>query len=308
MKKQFLNIILLGLVLVACSPEPPYELDAETKIQIDLHQVSAGFIEVEFTPDRQVYYLAAIDKVIPGVNPADYAGQFMQLALDSAYKEFINWRYELLLKAVPVHQIANFKDHALQYGNTNYFAPYLEPDTDYWLYAFVVNPETNKAVSDLFLKTIHTKAKSEIPCKFRYRIKDTWDYIYPIDTITGQTISNFPYAASTMDSVALAQYIAAHPDLMPPTPAGFFTDSLHRQIQNRSESSRVLYGVYAHNNNGYGDGTSSTCFEDGVTYYSAFAGVDGGLVEGQNGIYKFTWHPGLDTVFEPSQSLGWQDW
>lgn len=302
MKNRYFAYILFVAALVACNPEAPYTLDADASVEIKVHQVSAGFIEAEFVPDREAYYMVAADRVVAGIDPQKYSKQFMQMALDSAYKEYIGWRYDLLRDGVPVHQIAKFKDHALQYGSTRYFANYLEPNTDYWVYAFVVNPETNKAVSKLFYQTVHTKEKSVVACQFRYRIKDTWDYVYPIDT-ANNIISNFPYAGATMDSVALWEAVADWPEELR-SPAAFFTDSLHRMIRNHNYDARILYGVYAHNNNGYGDGTSSTCFKEGVTYYTAFAGVDGGDVSGQNGIYKFTWHPDMDTIFEPRQSLG----
>lgn len=307
MKNRVFAYILFLVALVACNPDAPYKLDTDTQIKIDIRQVSAGFMEAEFTPDRNAYYLVSTEKVRPGINPMEYSKQFMQLTLDSAYKEYIDWRYNLLQNGVPVHQIANFKDHALQYGSTQYFANYLDPNSDYWVYAFVVNPETNKPVSKLFLETIHTKERSEVPCRFRYRIKDTWDYIYPIDTITGNILSNFPYAAATIDSASLRKAVADWPEAMQ-YPANFFVDTLQRMLKIHDDNARILYGVYAHNNDGIGDGTSTTCFEEGVTYYTGMGGVDGGLVEGQNGIYKFTWHAGMDTVFEPKHTLGWDRW
>lgn len=307
MKNRVLVYVLFAMALVACKTEAPYKLDADTVIKIDIRQVSAGFAEGEFTPDREAYYLVSIDKVVPDINPMAYSKQFMQLALDSAYKEYISWRYNLLALGVPVHQIATFKDHALQYGSSHYFANYLDPNSDYWVYAFAVNPETNKPVSKLFMETIHTKEKSEVPCRFRYRIKDYWDYVYPIDTITGDILPNFPYAVATIDSVSLRKVLADWPEAMQ-YPANFFVDSLQKLLKKRDYNARILYGVYAHNNNGVGDGTSDTEFEEGITYYTGMGGVDGGLVEGQNGIYKFTWHEGMDTVFEPKQTLGWNRW
>lgn len=307
MKNRVLVYVLFVAALMACNPEAPYTLDKDSQIKIDVRQLSAGFLEAEFTPNSLAYYLVSADKVVPDTDPETYSKQFMQLVLDSAYKEYINWRYDLLYMGVPVHQIASFKDHALQYGSTHYFANYLDPDSDYWLYAFVVNPETNKPVSKLFMQTVHTKVRSEIPCRFRYRIRGSWDYVYPIDTITGEILPDFPYAVATIDSVSLRKAVADwDPEMQ--SPAFFFVDSLLHLLKNRDKHARILYGVYAHNNDGYGDGTSNTYFEEGVTYYTGMGGVDGGLVEGQNGIYKFTWHEGMDVVFEPEQTLGWKRW
>ena len=68
-----------------------------------------------------------------------------------------------------------------------------------------------------------------------------------------------------------------------------------------TDSPNIFHGMYAHKNDGVGDGTSTTRFEQGHTYYTALASFDGPLVlEGamrNYSIFKFTWTPGLQRKF-----------
>lgn len=297
-------VIALTVMAAACNPEAPYSLKTDTELDLRVEQVSAGFLSVDVTPSRDVYYLVSVEKVVAGIDLDTYQKQFMQLALDSAYTEYIAWRHNLLRQGVPVHQIASFQDHALTYGKADYFAAYLQPDTDYWVYAFVVNPETNKPVTRLFWQTVHTAETSTVYCKFRYRIRDTWDYVYPVDE-QGHILSDFPYAGATVDSARLWQALQTYPEGKR-YPANFFADSLTQLLAER-DNAPILFGVFARNH-APEEHEGTLPFEEGVTYYTAFAGLDGGLNPGQNGMYRFTWHQGMDTVFSPDQSLGWEMW
>lgn len=295
----FAVVAAIAAVLSACNPEAPYSLKNDTKITIKVEQTSAGFVESSFSPSRDVYYLTSLEKVKEGRNPESYEKQFMQLALDSAYDYYLSWRRSLLEQGVPVHQIASFKDHCLEYGKTTYSFYYLEPDTDYWLFAFAVDPETNKAVSRLFLDTIHTLESSKIKCHFRYRIRGTWDYVYP-ENEKGEILSNFPYSGATVDSLTLRERMVA-------SPAAFFLDSLRTLFEQRNEA-QIYTGIIAHNNDGVGNGSSPTVFVEGKTYYTAIAGVDGSLNPDQRAIYRFVWHEGMDTVFTESSRLDETGW
>lgn len=300
-------LLIWVCLLCACSVEAPYSTSSDTKIQIDVRQVSAGYAQAEFTPDRDAYYLVAIDEVVEGVDPHKIERTFMQLALDSAYMVYVNWRYAKMMSGTPVHQIAPFQSHSLQYGHTDHFVYFLKPNTDYWVYAFAVDPEANRPVSHLSLQTIHTLPKSQTVCHFRYRVKGLWDYVYPYDKTNTTILSDFPYVGATMDSVTLRRRCEESQLYFP---ALFFADSLQRVMDQHLYDYRILHGIYAHYNDGVGDGTSVTEFEEGKTYYTAFAGVDGALVPGmdQNAVYRFTWHEDLDTVFPFSAALGWHEW
>ena len=75
-----------------------------------------------------------------------------------------------------------------------------------------------------------------------------------------------------------------------------------KHIYDAQEYDKAFYGVIAHQNNGDANGTTTTCFEPGHTYYSAFALLDGPITfppaENKYDIYRFTWHgPETDLNF-----------
>ena len=189
--------------------------------------------------------------------------------------------------------MADFSSHSLQYGTTNRTFCFLQPDTDYWIFAFGVNPESNKPFGQLFLETITTKHASTLSMDFQYRVRGEWDYVYPKDT-AGKIISDIPWVGMTIDSVELRQKGCR-------VPGEFFVREF-KHIYDAQEYDKAFYGVIAHQNNGDANGSTTTCFEPGHTYYSAFALLDGPITfppaENKYDIYRFTWHgPETDLNF-----------
>lgn len=269
-----------------CDTEAKY---STSKVNLDMHivQKSCGFIEAKFHTNKDAYYYISIEKVREGVDPMQIETQFKTLALDYAYKEYINWRYELLYNGVK--HIAEFSSHCLQYGDQDYFFTGLDEDTDYWVFAFVVDPKTNSPAGKLVLNTMRTDATSKRKMHFNYRVNGTWDFVYPIDE-SGELTSVIPWLGETIDSVTLRDELKAA------APGRYFAERF--QELRRSEDRHVFYGMYAHNNDGEGDGTSKTEFEKGHTYYTAVASFDGPLImEGEYrnwNIYKISkWQPDM---------------
>lgn len=291
--KDMLRAVLPLMVAAAavcgvtgCKTDAKYKVN-HVHLDMDIVQKSCGFIEAKFHTSRDAYYYISIEKVREGVDPMQRETQFKTLALDYAYKEYINWRYELLYNGEK--HIAEFSSHCLQYGDQDYFFTGLDADTDYWVYAFVVDPNTNSPAGDLILQTVHTDATTKRKIHFNYRVNDTWDFVYPIDE-SGELTFVMPWLGETMDSVKLRD------DLKVAAPGRYFAQRF--QELRESEDRHLFYGMYAHNNDGFGDGTSSTEFEDGHTYYTAVASFDGPLVmEGEFrnwNIYKISkWHQGM---------------
>ena len=217
--------------------------------------------------------MIAIQPVQEGVDPMGNQKQFMQLALDSANIDYLNWRYRELKNGE--FNIASFASHSLQYGETGRFFTNLTPDTEYWIYAFVVNPETLKPTSRLLLKTVRTTSKSVCNVHFEYRVRGLWDYIYPIDDF-GRINDHFPYMAATRDSAFIT-------DQFKETPEEFFTELFSIYSQYNIDEV-VLYGVHVTKNDGQ---NSDEHFEAGHTYYTAIVSYDGFM--GNNVLYKFTW-------------------
>lgn len=290
--------LLVGMWLIsfaACNPEVAAYTEG-VEISIDVEKVSAGFAQVRFSTNKEAFYLISIQPTQEGVNPEKIAKTFMLLSLDSAYADYLYWRNRQLQQHIPF--VADFSSHSLQYGDIKHFFTLLQPSTEYWVYAFVVDPRTNKPAGKLFLETITTDSVSTMPVQFEYRIDGAWDYIYPIDS-TGEIISNIPWAAETMDSITIREGGWR-------VPGEYFFDRFKKVYYEDYE--RILYGIYAHKNDGVGDGTSATNFEVGKTYYTAMAALDAPLVfplpKNIYNVYRFTWTgEDMDTVFTPQNSM-----
>lgn len=316
MKMKKLAYLFLVLPLLwACNPEQVYTT-RNVEVSMRLVQLSAGFAEYEYKTNKDAYYAIGIvekDEFPEITDPFLMEEQFKSLVLDEYYMYYIIWRHELLLQGVPY--IADYPSHTLFYGTTTYYHIFLKPDTEYWSFAFVVDPKTNKAAGPLVLETIRTLKESEISVKFLYRVQGTWDYSYPMhyssptDTI-GNILSNFPYMSSTRSKDYLVQWcmdkfgdtssVDGH------TPAAYFIDTLRQEIHNADPHSRVLFGEFAYNNvDEYGDPK----WEVGKEYYSGFAGCDGDFNVRQQAVYRFTWQgEGTRLHFTEEDKLRANEW
>ena len=268
-------IMLVAAFITSCNPDAKWETKDVT-IDINPYTVSAGYIECSFTPDKDAYYLVACEPVRPGYNPADPNNQkqFMTLALDSANLEYLEWRNWRLTEKGDFN-IAPFASHCLQYGAIDHYFTNLTPNTDYWVYAFVVDPDKLQPAGRLYLKTLTTTQTSMVDVHFEYRVRGMWDYIYPLNP-DGKINNHFPYLAGTCDSLYLADEVKMTPEEYF---AGYFL-----MISAMDATYAVRYGVQVV----YNDGLSSDeMFEEGHTYYTAIVSFDGFI--GNNVIYKFTW-------------------
>lgn len=292
--------IVLCAVLAACNPNAvAYTEDVE--ITIDVEQVSAGFAQVRFSTNKEAFYLISIQPTREDIDPQKIAKTFMLLSLDSAYADYLYWRNKQLQQLIPF--VADFPSHSLQYGNIKHFFTLLRPNTEYWVYAFVVDPITNKPAGKLFVETITTDSTSRIPVQFEYRIDGYWDYIYPTDSM-GEIISTIPWVGETIDSVSIREGGWNSP--------GEYFFERFKHVYNE-DYERILYGIYAHENNGVSDGTSATYFKEGTTYYTAMAALDAPLKfplpRNIYNIYRFTWiGETTDTVLVPQNSLPVGEW
>lgn len=268
-----LMLLAFGVLLfAACSTDAKF--DENVEISMEIKQVGAGYCEVEFNPSKVTWFYAGVLEVEDGYNPALHKKNFMNLAIDEAYMEYIIWRHEMLESDVPF--IADFASHSLCYGTTDRYELYLKPNTEYVLYCFVVNPETNKPVGELRTRKFHTLAESELNVNYEYRVKGQWDYVYPMDA-NRRIVENTPWVGYTRDESEITESGM--------TPREYFTDLYNKQIV--TQLGPVFYGMYAHNNDGFGDGTSSTSFEKDHTYYTAVMTFDGSISDVS--IFKFTW-------------------
>ena len=267
-------LLLIIMLCPSCALDEAKWATDDVTISMQVGAVSAGFIECKFSTNKDAYYLIDCVPVKNGERPYDYQKQFMTLAIDSAYIDYLQWRYWLLEAGESV--VAPFASHSLQYGKVDKIFTNLTPGADYWVFAFVVNPETFKPVGKLYLTDVHTSDTSIYDVHFDYRVRDVYDYIYPINEKDKSINYYFPYLAATRDSAWLA-------DEAKKTPEDYFTE-LFLLYSEYNLNEMVRYGVVVTKNDGF---NSEEAFVLGHTYYTAIASYDGFM--GHNVIYKFTW-------------------
>lgn len=267
---------LVSLVLCpSCNTEAEWETE-DVELNMVIETVSAGYVECHCESTAEAYFLLAIEPVDAKYNPLEHQKQFMTLALDSANVAYIQWRNKLLKEGE--FTVAPFASHALQYTSSEHFFTGLIPNTEYWVYAFVVNPETLEPAGKLYIEKVKTTEESIMDIHFDYRVRGRWDYIYPVDT-NRKIYNHFPYIATTRDSLTMVT-------------DGLYTDAaavlyfVFWTIERFMDPSlaNILYGVKAVENNGI---ESAEKFQEGHTYYTVIGGYDGSFK--QTTIYKFRW-------------------
>lgn len=278
MNKHCIIPLLSALLLLAgCRPEAVWS-DGDINIRMEVRTISAGFVECSFSTDREAYYLIAIEEARDDYDPMLHQKQFMTLAIDSVNLNYIAWRNRVLKEGV--FNVADFASHSLQYGAVNHVFTGLLPETDYWIYAFSVNPKTLAPIGRLNLVSVKTDSSSVVDVHFDYRVTGEWDYIYPLDS-AGNILTRFPYVATTCDSLELTPEALEMDEEVPPQ-AYFYIWILDQFIF--PDQADVFYGVKAIHNDGV---DSHAVFQEGHTYYTCIGGYDGSFR--QVTVYRFRW-------------------
>lgn len=274
MRNKWCLYILLALTLTACNPDAKYFTD-KVKIDIEMTQYSASYAHVEFKTSRECYYLVGVEN-IDNENIVEHPEHYMALAVDSAYVSYLEWRHSYLQKGVPY--IADFQSHALLYCNSaKQFYP-LKPGTEYWVYAFVVNPDTKAPVGELFKQRIRTRAVSEIDMHCDFRIDGTWFYTYPKNS-QGNIVDYCPYFSSDVTD-----------DWLQECAGGDVNKYLNEFLSNPETWPWLsLWGVDVFN-----DAEFETMVE-GVTYHHIACSLDGAIANVVH--YKYVYTEGMKREF-----------
>ena len=170
--------VLAAALISACSGEAEY-ITKQTRINLYVKdgELRAGVVKIDITPENdKIYYFCDIltpDKYTPGTGDE----RFMQLTLDSLYRDYIDWRYDLLKENSPY--VATFSSHCLCYGCDERMFADLKPDTDYIVYAYCVNPETNQPMGDLYWRAIHTATIQSSDLTFEWKFQNNQLVVIP---------------------------------------------------------------------------------------------------------------------------------
>lgn len=269
-------LVTLSFAFSSCNPEAKWETEG-VEVKISVEDISAGFVECHFTPNKDAYYLIDLCEPWPDYNPVYNSKQFMQLALDSAYADYLSWRNKLL--RAKEFNVAPFSSHSLQYGEKHHFFTGLLSEEDYWLFAFPVDPVSMQPAGPLNLIPIKTLSDSKIDVHFEYRVYGKWDYIYPVDSL-GKIYDHFPYICITRDSAELA---ATDSITTEEEAVLYFVFWCMDKFLDRTKAN-VKYGVYADKKDGI---QAEVEFEEGHTYYTGISGYDGSFRQAT--IYRFKW-------------------
>ena len=294
-------IVVTMMILSSCDPEAKAVSGLDVKIKVTEQFVSSGYVQYNFSTNREAYYHIGIVPVDQAPDTSNQANvkNFMTLMLDRQYADYLYWRADLLEKGTPY--VADFAHHSLQYGEVEKYFNFLDPDTDYMVFAFVVDAKTNKPDGRLFTRYVHTETTSsfENNMQFEYRIQGYWNYVYPVLSTTNEIISWVPWVGDVVDSASLAAVAEFA------TPDAYFR-YVFSSINEFEASDFVHLGIYV--NKHEPDDDYDTYFQTGQTYYTGLALMDGYLSKNPITIYKFRWD-GTDTrlSFKPADRLT-TDW
>lgn len=270
--------LLFGLLLSSCDPNAKAVSGMKVEIDITPAIVSSGFIQMNFRTNQEAYYQVGIVpiKSAPDTSRMSNVRTFMTLELDKAYADYLYWRAALLEEGSPY--VAEFATHSLQYGEVDYNFTLLQPDTEYMVYAFVVDAKSNKPDGRLFTYYVRTTKESLFEnMQFEYLVRGYWDYYYPINGTTNEVYPYVPWTSALWDSLMLSTV-----DFANPAEAFLYQFQGDMTYQNKDD---IHFGIYVRNSEGY----YQDSFSPGHVYYVGMALMDGYLSRKSLVIYKFRW-------------------
>ena len=149
--KRLFTIILALAALASCRQiEPEYTVEP-TALKISLTELTSKYATVSIIPQNSAayYYYTVLYKDFYD----EYAlsdDHIIQICLDIAYNEYIDWRYDYLLQ--DEKYIASFQSHSLFLGEVSDFYANLGQGESYIILAFCVNPNTKEPMGLLWKK------------------------------------------------------------------------------------------------------------------------------------------------------------
>lgn len=179
-KAKYCILLLCGLLMlmgwVACDPVSDYQT-RPVKIYLTVQDelLTAGTLTVDVEPkDDRVYYYCGI------IRASDFhwtnTSNFMNYMLDSLEMDYKRWRSTLL--KTDIDYVASFESHCLSYGIDARTFSGLQPETNYIVYAFCVDPDTRTPMGELWMLHVTTRAYRQSELTFTYSIEHKDDGVW----------------------------------------------------------------------------------------------------------------------------------
>lgn len=269
---------VLLLIAAGCTTKSKYHLFG-VKFDIDVNEVTRGYIHVNFRPSTVAHYVTGCMKVNDDYDPVEKSEQFMTLMVDSLYQDYLKWRYDYLKNQIDY--IADFASHSLQYGDSEKYFQDLEPDTDYWVYAFVVDPYSKEPFDDLWLLTVHTDSLAAYRAWFDTRFQGNYLYLYPREYEGGPILEDIPYTAAILDSL---EVMYSYTD-----PGEPFIDKLNAYSDHVFEVAKKFDILETFSYTGVRQVEFGNSWASGNSYYIFMAEIQGDLCN--RAYYRFVYDP-----------------
>ncbi|MCR4909708.1 MAG: hypothetical protein K5909_00295 [Bacteroidales bacterium] len=291
MRKFVLIAATLLVLLSGCMTESKYHL-LGVEFDIQVTEVTRGYIHAYFYPSKVAYYVTGCMPVNDDYDPVDKADQFMTLMVDSLYIDYLNWRYDYLRNQEDF--VADFASHSLQYGDSEKYFQNLQPDTDYWVYAFVVDPGTKEPFDMLWLQEVHTDSLSVNRIWFDTRVQGSYFYMYPRDKEGGEILEHYPYTGGIVDAIDLLEAVPL---------LGITTEQRLDRYSEKTYQLAVEYDILSGiTYTGVKQINYSGRFKPGHIYYIILGELQGGIVN--RAYYRFVYNPADHTQ---EVALIWRD-
>lgn len=280
----YLASLLTVLCLTSCDPDAKY-YTKKVSIKIEQKRKSLSYVEAEFTTNKEAYYYM---NILPDSN-TEYVNlmrknpkQFMSLMIDSAYVEYVEWRYSFLKAGES--NVADFASHSLRYGPVKKFFQNLKEGSKYHLFAFAVDAESNKPIGELYTLDVETLTHQAVNIHFNARVSGNWFYIYPLDE-KNSVIDYSPYVWSYIDEEFFEEKYKKNPEAF--LRFLLYGDEEEGYVDITDDISSM--GIDVDNDN------DRQVLEPGMTCYIIIASLDGGINKITE--YKFVYN-GPQTEFE----------
>jgi len=196
--RKSIYICLVLLTAVSCRISPEYGVKG-TKMHLEIksEDIHASYIKVDvkLDDDRHYYYIGAVP--VSDYDVQKDNSRFMQLCMDSIYVDYVSWRYDLLVENE--EYISTFESHYLYYGNMDIKILELEPETEYLVFTFCVNPKTKEPVGDMYYEYVTTGKFSRTDQTFEIKFTDKKDGAY-VTIIPSDDSRSYVYSLVSKES------------------------------------------------------------------------------------------------------------